>query len=62
MTAGFITATRRFYDAIADEYADRFRAELVNRPLERPLLARGLSVFGPVGDVARRLEEPWGIR
>ncbi|MEV5847959.1 hypothetical protein AB0M32_38950 [Streptomyces sp. NPDC051985] len=52
MTAGFITATRTFYDAIADEDAGHFRAELVNRPLERPLLAAYVELVGTGGEVA----------
>ncbi|MFD4504556.1 class I SAM-dependent methyltransferase [Streptomyces sp. NPDC058457] len=52
MTADFITATRTFYDAIADDYADHFRAELVNRPLERALLATYAELVGAGGEVA----------
>ncbi|WP_089099592.1 class I SAM-dependent methyltransferase [Streptomyces hyaluromycini] len=52
MTADFITATRTFYDAIADDYADHFRAELVNRPLERALLATYAELVGAGAEVA----------
>ncbi|MEY9993402.1 SAM-dependent methyltransferase [Streptomyces sp. V4I8] len=34
----FLTTTRTFYDAIAEDYATLFQDELANRPLERALL------------------------
>jgi hypothetical protein len=35
----FLRATRSLYDAMAADYADRFRDELVPRPLDRAMLA-----------------------
>ncbi|MER8105486.1 class I SAM-dependent methyltransferase [Kitasatospora sp. NPDC094016] len=35
----FLTTTRAFYDAIAVDYADRFRDELAGEPLSRAMLA-----------------------
>ncbi|WP_079054178.1 class I SAM-dependent methyltransferase [Streptomyces graminilatus] len=35
----FVAATRVFYDAIAEDYFDRFRSELAAQPLERAVLA-----------------------
>ncbi|KUN93615.1 class I SAM-dependent methyltransferase [Streptomyces caeruleatus] len=35
----FLTTTRTFYDAVAEDYATLFQDELVNRPLERALLS-----------------------
>ncbi|MFJ2868723.1 class I SAM-dependent DNA methyltransferase [Kitasatospora sp. NPDC087314] len=35
----FLTTTRAFYDAIAADYADRYRDELAGNPLSRALLA-----------------------
>ncbi|MEH0576532.1 MULTISPECIES: methyltransferase domain-containing protein [Streptomyces] len=49
---GFVTATRTFYDAIAEDYAERFRAELVARPLERAVLAAYAELVGEGGRVA----------
>ncbi|MET9442948.1 class I SAM-dependent methyltransferase [Streptomyces sp. NPDC006610] len=50
----FLTATRRFYDAIAEDYAGQFREDLAARPLERALLtAYAETVLGegaPAGD------------
>ena len=34
----FLTTTRTFYDAVAEDYATLFQDELANRPLERALL------------------------
>ncbi|MFD9001839.1 class I SAM-dependent DNA methyltransferase [Streptomyces sp. NPDC059582] len=50
----FLTITRTFYDAIADDYAERFRGELVARPLERAILgayAELVRGHGPVADL-----------
>ncbi|MFI6014902.1 class I SAM-dependent DNA methyltransferase [Streptomyces sp. NPDC051243] len=52
--ADFITSTRTFYDAIAEDYADLFRDELANRPLERAVLgvfAELVEGDGPVADL-----------
>ena len=52
----FLRATRSSYDAVAADYADRFRDELVPRPLDRAVLTafaefvRAADV-GPVADV-----------
>lgn len=36
---GFLRAARVFYDAVATDYAERFRAALAAKPLDRALLA-----------------------
>lgn len=51
-TPDFVTATRTFYDAIATDYADRFRDAYANRPLERALLAAYAELVGNKGPVA----------
>ncbi|MGW2614122.1 class I SAM-dependent DNA methyltransferase [Streptomyces sp. NPDC001500] len=48
----FVTATRAFYDAVAEDYAEQFREELVSRPLERALLAVYADLVGAGGRVA----------
>ncbi|GGS12267.1 methyltransferase [Streptomyces humidus] len=48
----FLTATRVFYDAVAEDYAEHFREELVSRPLERALLAVYAELVGAGGRVA----------
>ncbi|MFC5143281.1 class I SAM-dependent DNA methyltransferase [Streptomyces aureoversilis] len=53
---GFLSTTRAFYDAIATEYADRYRDILDDQPLERGMLGafaelvRG-AAEGPVADI-----------
>ncbi|MGI5377387.1 class I SAM-dependent DNA methyltransferase [Streptomyces sp. CA-251387] len=52
--ADFLATTRTFYDAIAEDYADLFRNELANRPLERAVLAVFAELVegdGPVADL-----------
>ncbi|KUL28312.1 class I SAM-dependent DNA methyltransferase [Streptomyces regalis] len=52
--ADFLTTTRTFYDAIAEDYADLFQEELANRPLERAVLgvfAELVKGDGPVADL-----------
>jgi SAM-dependent methyltransferase len=52
--APFLAATRTAYDTIAADYAERFRAELSDLPLERALLAAYAELVptaGPVADV-----------
>ncbi|MCW5252983.1 class I SAM-dependent DNA methyltransferase [Streptomyces sp. SHP 1-2] len=49
---GSTAATRAFYDAIAEEYADRFRAALDESPLDRALLGAFAELVGPAGQVA----------
>ena len=51
-TPGFLTATRTFYDAIAEDYAVRFSDDLTTRPLERALLTAYAELVGPGGRVA----------
>ncbi|WP_030610691.1 class I SAM-dependent DNA methyltransferase [Streptomyces fulvoviolaceus] len=48
----FVAATRTFYDAIAEDYADRFRDELVTTPLDRAVLAGFAELVGDGGEVA----------
>ncbi|MFE0509702.1 class I SAM-dependent methyltransferase [Streptomyces sp. NPDC058964] len=48
----FLTATRTFYDAIADDYAERFRDDLAARPLERAVLGAYAELVGTAGTVA----------
>ncbi|MEV0183957.1 class I SAM-dependent methyltransferase [Streptomyces sp. NPDC050625] len=50
--ADFLTATRTFYDAIADDYADRFRDDLAARPLDRAVLGAYAELVGTGGTVA----------
>ncbi|MET8244553.1 class I SAM-dependent methyltransferase [Streptomyces sp. NPDC005202] len=51
----FLTTTRRFYDTVVDDYADRFRGALAARPLDRALLAGFAELVGkgggPVADL-----------
>ncbi|MFG1668159.1 class I SAM-dependent DNA methyltransferase [Streptomyces sp. Y7] len=52
--ADFLTATRTFYDAIAEDYATLFQDELVGRPVERAVLAVFAELVdgdGPVADL-----------
>ncbi|MGW1778965.1 class I SAM-dependent DNA methyltransferase [Streptomyces sp. NPDC002143] len=44
----FLAATRTFYDAIADDYADLFRDEVAAQPLERAVM-RAYSEFVGTG-------------
>jgi SAM-dependent methyltransferase len=50
--ADFLTTTRTFYDAVAEEYAAHFRDELVRRPLERAVLGLFAELVGGDGPVA----------
>jgi SAM-dependent methyltransferase len=45
----FLTATRTFYDAVADDYADQFRENLARMPLERALLTAYAELVGRDG-------------
>ena len=52
----FLHATRSSYDAVAADYAERFRHELVPRPLDRAMLTAfaefvQAAAVGPVADV-----------
>ncbi|MEV5435223.1 class I SAM-dependent methyltransferase [Streptomyces sp. NPDC052682] len=48
----FLTATRTFYDAIADDYAELFRGVIAASPLDRALLDGFAALVGPGGKVA----------
>ncbi|MEU1514707.1 methyltransferase domain-containing protein [Streptomyces sp. NPDC005811] len=48
----FVTATRTFYDTIAEDYAERYSDELVSRPLERAVLTAYAELVGTGGRVA----------
>ncbi|MFE1440887.1 methyltransferase domain-containing protein [Streptomyces sp. NPDC058739] len=53
MTASdFLTATRVFYDAIAEDYADRFLGKDAANPLDRALLAAYAELVTGPGQVA----------
>jgi SAM-dependent methyltransferase len=52
----FVRATRTSYDAVAGDYAERFRHELADRPLDRAMLLAFAELVraagaGPVADV-----------
>ncbi|MYR43334.1 class I SAM-dependent methyltransferase [Streptomyces sp. SID5910] len=49
---GFLDTTRTFYDAIAEDYADRFRSVLADAPLDRALMGAFAELVGPDGEVA----------
>ncbi|MFE6590713.1 class I SAM-dependent DNA methyltransferase [Streptomyces sp. NPDC057781] len=49
---GFLDTTRTFYDAIAEDYADRFRATGAGTPLDRALMGAFAELVGPEGQVA----------
>ncbi|MEW2133279.1 class I SAM-dependent methyltransferase [Streptomyces sp. NPDC005435] len=49
---GFLTATRAFYDAIAEDYAAGFRGSYAARPLDRALLRAYAELVGPGRPVA----------
>jgi predicted TPR repeat methyltransferase len=54
--AEFLRTTRASYDAVAEDYAGRFRDELDARPLDRAVLAGFAELvraadLGPVADV-----------
>lgn len=51
-TAPFLTATRTFYDAIADDYADLFRDILAKVPMDRAVLGLYAELVGAGGRVA----------
>ena len=48
----FLTATRTFYDAIAEDYAKLFEDEMAHRPLERAVLGVFAELVGGGGPVA----------
>ncbi|MFG3034239.1 class I SAM-dependent DNA methyltransferase [Streptomyces sp. NPDC048253] len=47
-----VSATRAFYDAIAEDYAERNRDELAAKPLERAVLGAYAELVGAGGRVA----------
>ncbi|WP_327317139.1 class I SAM-dependent methyltransferase [Streptomyces sp. NBC_01235] len=49
---GFLTATRTFYDTVAEDYAERFRDALTTMPLERAVLTAYAELVGAGGRVA----------
>ncbi|MFH8802590.1 class I SAM-dependent methyltransferase [Streptomyces sp. NPDC017936] len=50
--ADFLTATRTFYDAVADDYAEHFRDPLAALPLDRAVLTAYAELVGEGGKVA----------
>jgi SAM-dependent methyltransferase len=48
----FLAATRTFYDAVAEDYAEQFRDHLREKPLERALLRGFAEMVGDGGSVA----------
>ncbi|MFE0371179.1 class I SAM-dependent methyltransferase [Streptomyces tendae] len=48
----FVTTTRTFYDAIAEDYHARFRTVLDDAPLDRALMGAFAELVGPEGQVA----------
>ena len=48
----FLTTTRTFYDAVAEDYADRFPDELTGKPLDRAVIAAYAEFVGAGGSVA----------
>ncbi|MEH0472153.1 methyltransferase domain-containing protein [Streptomyces sp. B21-097] len=52
LAPAFVTATRAFYDAVAEDYAEHFRDELTHRPLERAVVAVYAELVGAGGRVA----------
>ncbi|WP_328749551.1 class I SAM-dependent methyltransferase [Streptomyces sp. NBC_00285] len=48
----FVTATRTFYDAIAEDYAERFSDEIASKPLDRAVFAGFAGLVGEGGAVA----------
>lgn len=48
----FVTATRTFYDAVAEDYAAQFRDGLAEAPLDRAVIAGFAELVGKDGTVA----------
>ncbi|MEU1477896.1 class I SAM-dependent DNA methyltransferase [Streptomyces sp. NPDC001668] len=48
----FVTTTRTFYDAVAEDYAAQFRDGLAESPLDRAVLAAFAELVGKDGTVA----------
>ncbi|MBK3625763.1 class I SAM-dependent methyltransferase [Streptomyces asoensis] len=51
-TPGFVTATRTFYDAVAEDYAEQFRDGITAKPLDRAVLTAYAELVGPGRRVA----------
>ncbi|NUR66247.1 MAG: methyltransferase domain-containing protein, partial [Streptomyces sp.] len=51
-TRDFLTSTRVFYDAIAEDYDKRFRDALAEMPLERAMIGVFAELVGRGGAVA----------
>ncbi|MEU3663606.1 methyltransferase domain-containing protein [Streptomyces sp. NPDC032940] len=49
---GFLDTARTFYDAIAEDYSERFRSVLADSPLDRALMGAFAELVGPDGEVA----------
>src|ERR1044072_7032323 len=50
--AAFVTTTRTFYDAIAEDYADHHRSTGAGTALDRALMGAFAELVGPDGQVA----------
>ncbi|MEV7737384.1 class I SAM-dependent methyltransferase [Streptomyces sp. NPDC088921] len=50
--ADFVTATRTFYDTVAEDYASQFRDGLAEAPLDRAVIAGFAELVGKEGTVA----------
>ncbi|MER6977082.1 class I SAM-dependent DNA methyltransferase [Streptomyces carpinensis] len=48
----FLTTTRTFYDAIAEDYAEHFRGQDVAKPVDRAVLTAFTELVGKGGEVA----------
>ncbi|MFF7545606.1 class I SAM-dependent DNA methyltransferase [Streptomyces canus] len=48
----FVTATRTFYDTVAEDYAEQFRDGLAEAPLDRAVIAGFAELVGKDGTVA----------
>lgn len=48
----FVAATRTFYDAVAEDYAERFSDEIAGKPLDRGVFAAFAGLVGEGGPVA----------
>ncbi|CAM5480757.1 class I SAM-dependent methyltransferase [Streptomyces canus] len=48
----FVTATRTFYDTVAEDYAEQFRDGLADAPLDRAVIAGFAELVGKDGTVA----------
>ncbi|MFF3960040.1 class I SAM-dependent methyltransferase [Streptomyces griseorubiginosus] len=48
----FVTATRTFYDSVAEDYAEQFRDGLAGAPLDRAMIAGFAELVGSGGTVA----------